>query len=352
MRVSLFLFVVGCSGASNGTTGPSGATGSTNDTGQPLPSGQPLPTGISAGTGMGHFYYTYGDDVFRIAAQSGVVAENVSTKLDAISATADPDSRINASVNGEWMTMTASRFGCTGCLVRVNKAVTAGEPIAPAGAEVFLEGLAAINATGDLVIFAASDGPHMLDLYKTTRASDGAWSAAVLLTAASAYAYNNMPALSFDGGVIAFDCGANRDPESGDNDACSIAITGGAVTRLVGTAPSPVGVMTPARNTYVQNPHFGLDGLVFEGSWPFDGREPETIWSLPPGASTPVPKSRALDNAVSPCPLRDGRTGVLWLGRTGGSGVPELTVLARDGSNPITLTLNLDVVDAGIGCSD
>ncbi len=335
----------------NGTNGQTGTTGSTGNTGVASTTGS---TGSTGQAVTGHFYYTVGDEVFRIAATAGAVAENISTKLDAaMGANADAERRLNASVNGEWMTLESSHFGCSGCLVRINKAATAGEPIKPEGNEIFLDGLAAINGAGDVVVYATSGGPHSLDLYKTTRSSAGVWGAAVLLTGSSSKQYNNMPSLSFDGQTIAFDCGDDRDPETGNNDACSVSITGGAVTRLVGTSPSPSGVTTPPRNTYVQNPHFGLDGLFFEGSWPFDGKMPETIWLLPTGSTTPTPIGRNIDNAVAPCTLRDGRWGALWLGRSGNAaGAHELTLLARDGTSPVTLTPNLDVVDAGVGCSD
>lgn len=318
----------------------------------PAPNDNEQPATPTAVTG--HFYYTFDDQVFRVAATQGAVAENLSTQLDSrFGALAESERRITASINGEWMTLEAARFGCAGCLVRINKDVSAGERVLPGGQEIYLEGTAAIDASGNTVVYAASGGPHALDLFKTVRGSDGTWSEPTLLTAQSGQPYNNMPAFNFDGTKIAFDCGQNRDPESGDNDACSVAISGGAVTRLIGTAPNPPGVMTPPRNTYVQNPHFGLDGLLFEGSWPFDGRMPETIWLLPTGGTTPRVAASTLDNAVSPCPLRDGRWGALWLGRDGNAaGAHELTLVARDGAAPITLTPNLDVVDAGIGCSD
>jgi hypothetical protein len=346
--------LLACPASNSNNTGMTGQTGNTGATGPTASTGT---TGTTAATGeavTGHFYYTQGGEVFRIAAASGAVAENISTRLDtAMGANADAERRLNASVNGEWMTLESSHFGCSGCLVRINKAVSAGEPVKPDGNEVFLEGLAAINGAGDVVVYAASGGTHLLDLYKTTRNSAGVWSAAVELTVSSNKQYNNMPSLSFDGQSVAFDCGDDRDPETGNNDACSVGINGGAVTRLVGTSPSPSGVSTPARNTYVQNPHFGLDGLYFEGSWPFDGKSPETIWLLATGAVTPTPIGRNIDNAVAPCTLRDGRFGALWLGRAGNAaGAHELTVMARDGTNPITLTPNLDVDDAGVGCSD
>ena len=96
---------------------------------------------------------------------------------------------------------------------------------------------------------------------------------------------------------------------------------------------------------------FKDDGkLVFEGSWPIGaGEPPETLWSRQDDADPEPAVSRTLDNTVSPCVLGDGAIVALWLGRPGGSGVHELTWV--DGSEPVTLTPDVDVADIGIGCT-
>jgi hypothetical protein len=146
---------------------------------------------------------------------------------------------------------------------------------------------------------------------------------------------------------VIFSCGAERDPESGDNDACSVALDGGPVTVRVAHDVLPDG-----RNTYVNFPRdAGADRLVFEGSWPIGGGQPpETLWQRD-GDALPVPAvSRELDNTVSPCVLGDGTLVALWLGRPGGSGVHELTHVGADGAARVLLP-DVDVADIGIGCT-
>lgn len=309
----------------------------------PPPPPPPLPTG-----GGGHFYYAFGDRVFRIAAKQGAQAENISLSLDRLSR-GSRDRFLTASVDGAWLAFAGSRFGCQGeCLIRTSRDLAAAEVVKPGGTEVYPEGVSAIVATGDLIVFPAKDGPHQIDLYATRR-QGATWSARQLLTQASSYAYNNMPVLSFDGQRVLFDCGSGPYPEGGNNDACEVSVTGTGFRKVVGrdTLPNP-------RQTYVQNPHEGLDGVLFEMAWPVPGgNSPEIIWLLPKGGGAPTPIGKNFDNSVAPCPLPDGRWGLLWLGSPNNSaGRHELSVAERDGSKAIVLTPNVDVIDNGVGCSD
>lgn len=222
-----------------------------------------------------------------------------------------------------------------------------GELVKPGGQDAYTEGISAVSNDGKLIVYSTQDGPHDIDLY-ATRKQGSTWSEPLLLTAASSYKFNNMPALSFDGTRITFDCGVEPYPEAGSNDACEVKVDGSGFQKMVGpsTLPNP-------RNTYVQNPHLGVDGLLFESSWPIDDTHPETIWLIPTAGGKPKAIAAKFPNAVSPCPLSDGRFGMLWLGRSGNSsGAHELVVVARDGSSSTTLTPNIDVTDIGIGCSD
>jgi hypothetical protein len=113
-----------------------------------------------------------------------------------------------------------------------------------------------------------------------------------------------------------------------------------------------------ARQTHVQNPHWGLDGLLFEAAWPVDSGDPqvvlrpEIIWRLPGDGGLPVPHQR-FDNSVAPCTMPDGRYAFLWLGSPNNvNGDHELAVANREATSAFVLTPKVDVTDIGIGCAD
>lgn len=284
--------------------------------------------------------WTAGGHIWRSAAD-GSPAEDVSEALGL----AGEDRWAAPSPDGAHLAFSGTRFGCAGeCLVRVSADLTEGEAVLPGGLEVSLRGMPAISADGRSVVYADAGGPHTVDLWRTDRGEEG-WSAPVLLTADSSYAFNNMPALSADSQRLTYDCGANPYPEDGENDACVVNLDGTGWARLVGPDALP-----EARYPFVQNPHEGPSGLFFEGSGTVNGDAPETIWTLPTGSTTPVQFSARYANAVAPCPLADGRVAMLWLGGND-AGVHELIVAAADGQSELVLTPGIDVADIGVGCA-
>jgi len=297
--------------------------------------------------GTGRAYYTLGDDVFRIDAREGATPEDVSAALDRLGP-GTRDRWITASPSGAYLVLSADRGGCGGeCLVRVRGDLTGLEAVRPDDTELYVEGTPAVSNDGDTIVYSTKGGQHEVDLFLTRRVG-GQWSTPLMLTRASGYAYNNMPALDRDGSRVVFDCGQNPYPEDGANDACEVGLDGTGFARLVGPSTLP-----GAREDKVQNPHRGLDGLLFEASWPIDGQTPETIWLLPSAGGAPQPIGRTFSNAVSPCPLGDGRFVFLWLSRPGNAaGLHELALAARDGTIITTLTPGVDVADIGLGCSD
>lgn len=275
--------------------------------------------------GAGHFTYGVGDKVFRIEARVGASPQDVSSAL-ARFGTGTRDRWLVPSVNGAHLVLSTDRLTCSKgeCLV-----------IAPSD----LSTLSLVTPG----IYSSQDGPHDVDLWVTRRAG-ATWAAAALLTSGSTYAYNNMPALTFDGQRVLFDCGAQSYPESG------------------ATTPARCGSTAPASGWWRDRrrcptrgrtfPHDSVDGVRFQGTWPIGADAPETVWLLPP-SGPPTSIGRGFTNAVSPCGLRDGRWGVLWLSRPGNpAGVHELTLVGRDGTVVGALTPNVDVADIGIGCSD
>lgn len=310
----------------------------------------PIPPPLTGG----HVYYTFDKHVFRIEATAGARPENISTALDKFGTPGD-DVRLTASRDSRYMLLTSARFGCgaSACLVLVPSDLSRVEVVRPGGTVFSPQGIATITGgAGDLIVYPTIGGPHMVDLFATRRRG-GSWSDPVLLTAASTYPYNNMPALTFDGKKVTFDCGQNPYPETGNNDACEVNVDGTGYRRLVSQATLP-----NARQSYVQNPHWGLDGLLFEAAWPVDSGDPqvvlrpEIIWRLPNDASLPVPH-QVFDNAVNPCTMPDGRYAMLWLGGPNNdNGDHELAVSNRGATSAIVLTPHVDVTDIGIGCAD
>ena len=121
--------------------------------------------------------------------------------------------------------------------------------------------------------------------------------------------------------------------------------TDGSGFRVVLTpADAPAGFPTTGT---LHHPDYAPDGsILFESDW-----EGEQIWRLPLGASEPVRVTDEFGNDNSPCVLPDGRIASLWLERPNSASLHELKVIAADGSSFVMLLLDVDVVDAGIGCS-
>lgn len=297
--------------------------------------------------GSGHFTYTFEDRVYRVEARVGATPENVSTALSRFG-TPTRERWLIPSLDGAWLVLSTDRLSCSlgECLAITPRDLSSLALVTPGGVEQAIEGTPAVTRSGDAVVFSSSEGPHEVDLWLTRR-SGGTWQAATLLTGSSSAAYNNMPALTFDEQRVLFDCGAETYPESGGNDACEVKLDGTGFRVLVQPSTLP-GI----RENFVQFAHDSLDGVLFQGSWPIDGETPETIWLLP-ASGAPTAFGKAFSNSVSPCGLRDGRWGMLWLERPGNaSGAHELTLAARDGSLIGSLTPGVDVTDIGIGCSD
>lgn len=297
-------------------------------------------------SGGGHFTYTFDDRVWRIEARVGASPEDVSAKLARLRS-GTRDRWLIPSSNGDWLVLSTDRVICSlgECLALTPRDFSSLALVLPGGKEVSLEGTPAVTNTSALVVFPSREGPHEVDLW-VTKQTGATWTEAVLLTGSSTYAYNNNAALTFDEQRVLFDCGAEPYPESGNNDACEVKLDGSGFRVVVRPNALPNSV-----NTYVQFPHDSLDGVLFQGNWPIDGDQPETIWLVKSGAPTPI--GRQFTNAVSPCGLRDGRWGMLWLSREGNvTGAHELALAARDGSILGALTPNVDVSDIGIGCSE
>lgn len=326
MGIGCSLALAACS-ASTSTTGTGGGTGGSG--------------------GAGRFTYTFQQRVFRIDARIKATPQNISTLFEKFG-TGATDRWLVPSHNGAHYLVSTDRLQCGSgeCLAYAPSSFATLELVKAGGQDVIVEGIPAINNAGDTIVYSAAGGPHMRDLFVTRKTATG-WGPATLITGSSAYPYNNMPALSFDQSRVLFDCSQAAYPEGGVTDACSVRLDGGGQKVVVSSSTLP-----NSRQMHVQFPRDSLDGVLFESAWPQDGGSPETIW-LRKDDMAPTPIGRNFNNAVSPCGLRDGRFGVLWLGGPGNTaGKHELALAARDGTVIGVLTPGVDVDDIGIGCSD
>lgn len=306
----------------------------------------PLPRWRST-PGTPVFTYSYERRVFRVEARLGAPIEDVSTELERFGG-GTMDRWLVPSPNAAFLALATERAPCPvvgECLAILPRDLTMLEPVLAGGEEVAIVGTPAVSDQGDTIVYPASGGPHGVDLWITRRRTSG-WSAPLLLTGASTAPFNNMPALTFDGARVLFDCGRNPYPETGDNDSCEVRLDGTGFRVLV--TPNS---MAGNRSTFTQFPHEGVDGVLVQGAWLIGAYQPETIWLLPWGGPPLVAIGRNLTNAVSPCGLQDGRFGALWLTRPDAPAAKhEIVLMERNGSIDGVLTPGIDVTDIGIGC--
>jgi hypothetical protein len=347
--------VVACGDSGSSGSGAAGGggdgEGGANSTGGSSTGGSATGAGGSGAGVPVDGQFTYGIEegrVFRVEAAAGAAIEDVSLALDAL-APGTLDRRLIPSFNGAWLTLTTDRVICDygQCLAVISGDLASFEAVIVDGLPLPAFGTSPITNDGNTIVYSSDGGPHSVDLYRIDRAGDG-WSSPTLLTADSSYDYNDMPALSFDEGRVYFDCGVAPYPEDGGTDSCSVALDGSGFNIVVAGDTLP-----DAEADFTQFPHAAVGGLLFQGNWPIGDAKPETIWFLPEGGSVPEPIGENFTNAVSPCGLRDGRFGLLWLdGPDNRAGLHELTLVAADGTLIAVLTPGIDVLDVGIGCAD
>lgn len=303
-----------------------------------------------ASTGTGVITYTLPDGrLFRLPAQEGAAPEDVSAALDALAP--GSDEWINISPDGRWLLLSTERFSpdCAGwaCLAILTADLETVESIRAGGQVVHAQGFSAVASVGDLiqyplVVYAAGDGPHLLDLWATVRDEAG-WSDPLLLTGDSPYAWHSAPALAADGRHVLFDCG--DEPYGAEGTALCEAATDGSAFRTVLTpADSPPGLGESF--ALHQADYAPANSIVFEGQW-----AGEQIWQLPASGQNLYRPSDAFGNDNSPCVLSDGRIVSLWLNREGNDpGYHEIKVMAADGASFYMGLMGIDVADVGLGC--
>ena len=304
--------------------------------------------------GAGHVVYRLPNKhVYRMEARAGTKATDVSRSLDRFGP--GTDGFISTSGDGEWMLVQTSRFGCgaESCMVRVNRTMCMVQTIVSNGGLVRPAATAAIASGGRTIVYPSGDGPHEQDLFAVTQDAGG-WSAPVLLTADSRFAYNAQPTISADGLHALFDCGNESGAGEGTS-ICEVKTDGKDMTIRVASKDGPGGKSANHHASY------SPDGsIVFEGSW-YGGAE--QVWRAFPGKAPALINDEVVEvNPVvyrftddnSPCVLPDGRILSLWLGRPTENGKEighELKSMDPQGGTARMVLTGVDVVDTGMSCS-
>jgi hypothetical protein len=309
----------------------------------PVPSSTEV---IPTTAGGGHITYQLAEGhVYRLEAREGSTPEDISLALDGLSP-GSGDGQLNISPDGEWLVLNTERFDpeCVGwpCLVIVRGDLSAGDTVRGNGELIHPEGFAAVASGGNLIVYPLGDGPHQLDLWAIARSGDQ-WTAPLLLTGDSPYAWNSQPAVAADGNRVVFDCGDEAYGQEGTS-ICEVDTAGRGFRVVITPGQGPGGSSQNA----LHHPDYAPDGsIVLEADW-----EGEQIWRLPAGATEPVRVSSDFNNDNSPCVLPDGHIVSLWLDRPDASGYHEMKIMGPDGSGYFMALTGLDVFDAGIGCGE
>ncbi|MBN2005698.1 MAG: hypothetical protein JXA21_20240 [Anaerolineae bacterium] len=307
------------------------------------PTPVPASTTNAPAVSAGHITYRLGDHLYRLTAQEGATPEDVSARLDALSAGTD-DEWLNISPDGAWLLVSTDRFDpeCAGwaCLALVKSDFSGYEVVRASGTPLH-PGFSAVASGGALIVYAEEGDPHAQDLWAIRRDGSG-WGTPVLLTGDSPYDYNDQPALAAHGDQVVFDCGPT--PYGQEGTAICEVNSDGSGFRVV-LRPNDMG--GTLKNS-LRHPDYAPDGsIVFEADW-----NGEQIWRLAAGAATPQTINTSLTNDNSPCLLPDGSVVSLWLNRPGSNGEHEIKVMVADGNAYWMALTGLDVMDIGLGCGE
>lgn len=257
------------------------------------------------------------------------------------------DGAATMSLNGAYVAVTTVD-GCaavsTGDLTRLEKVAANGTCVAAYPESMHISG------DGDLLVFNGS-GVHQRDLFAVRRTGPHEWSQPVNLTGSGPFEFNRLPRLSPDGTTVVYDCGNTPDSDE-HTSICEVGTGAGATVRTVLAAPVGSGDSSGDRSgdsssdsawTSFHSPaYLPSGGLVFECHHPHE----ELICTLPPGGSQPRRFTAAgISNDNSPCAFDDGRVASLL-----DTGRHTLRLVGGDGTAPVVVYDEQDILDAGIYC--
>jgi hypothetical protein len=292
-------------------------------------------------TGPGHVAYMLFDrKAYVVEARNGARPAEVSVLLNKVSK--GEDESIHIARDGSCFALVTTRFGCEShaCLAIVPSDISTGAQVEADGDAIHPKGHVAIASGGAFVVYVGS-GPHERDLFVTRRRGAN-WTSPVLLTGASKSAYNEQPALSYDGRKILLDCGSV--PYGGEGTGiCEVHLDGSGFRQVL----TPGSGWAQGAKT-VRHPDYAPDGsIVFEA----EREDGERIWRLPAGASRPI-RLGDYNNDNSPCVLPNGKVASLWLNRPISDGSHEIKVMEADGSSYSMALTGIDVVDSQVSCGN
>ncbi|MBF0469710.1 MAG: hypothetical protein HQK61_12630, partial [Desulfamplus sp.] len=255
--------------------------------------------------------YLYNGDFYRIDAVPGAHPENISNILNLLSS--GNDDSINVSPNGEWYLVLSERFhaDCAGwsCLTLSNSDFSENEVVIADNSVIHNEGVAAVDSTGNRIVYTSDGGTHIRDMWVVNR-ENNKWKTPIMLTGASPFEYNSIPSISGNGNSVLFECG--NDPYM-NKSICQVNLDGTGFRVIFAPDHSYRGARTP---------DYTPDGTVVAE---LDSVEHgETIFKIVPDTGQITPVNPEFNNDNSPCVLGNGNIASLWLNREGGNGIHEL----------------------------
>jgi hypothetical protein len=191
-----------------------------------------------------------------------------------------------------------------------------------------------VSDDGALLVFNAS-GTHQRDIFAVRRHGPDDWGQPVDLTGSGPFDVNKLPRLNADATKIVYDCSDGDQSDEGTQ-ICEVGTGGGDRARTV--LKAPLGSWTA-----FHSPSYRPDGgLVFECHHPHE----ELVCAMPAGAVAPTRLTAAgQSNDNSPCTFLDGRVASLI-----DTGIHTIRVVRPDGTDPVVVESDTDVLDAGIYC--
>jgi hypothetical protein len=237
--------------------------------------------------------------VYRIGTDLDAKPEDITSMLDEL-APGGGDAWLASSHDGSRLLLSSERFdpSCKGwaCLAVANDSISSGMAVHTDTGVLHPSAMGTIANDGRIVL-AAAGGPHTVDLWRVDPVG-GTWSAPVLLTRESPFAYATEPALAWDDTKLLFDCGYQPYATVGTA-ICEVRMDGSGFHVVLG----PEGVQPAfAGARTLDHPGYTRDGGIVFGA----ERNGVEIWRLAPGSAAPEAVGSVFDGDNRPCVMPSG----------------------------------------------